>query len=231
MHIKYDNIISLGTNCEVSFRCSNLYKDYSTFPFSWVQIYNLDTFLMSLKDLHGMYQGDYYFDKDLIVYKKYNIGFHLRDHNGNTIKSKDEITSMRNTMDEFHSRMEHLIKKWINAEKENNAFIQYITTGNPASIKKYIYSLYHELSTIFVSFNLYIVVTKTMYKYLKNMNNKQIIIKYIKKVPKREEISNPIYSDRLRWLLILRSIKKGNTLRYIYSTYPTIKKLFSIFVK
>ena len=229
--MQYDNVISLGTNCEVSFRCANYYKDYSTFPFSWVQINDLDKFLLALDDLEGMYKGSYHFDKDLIVFEKYNIGFHLRNKNGEMINSYKEIESLDYSLKELDSRMKHLIDKWDSAKKDKNAFIQYFVTKNHNNIHNYITNLYNTLDSIFNDFTLFIVVKKEIYRNVKIKKQHNIHIHYVRKCPKREEISNPKYSDRVKWLLILRNIKKGNAVRYLYSCYPTIGRLFHPLLK
>lgn len=221
----------MGTNCEVSFRCANYYKDYSTFPFSWVQINDLDKFLLALDDLEGMYKGSYHFDKDLIVFEKYNIGFHLRNKNGEMINSYEEIESLDYSLEELDSRMKHLIEKWTNAKKERNVFIQSLTSLEYSLINTYIDRLYDCLSKFFNHFTLVIVVKKDIYKKIIIKDGYSICVHYVKKSPKREEISNPIYSDRIRWFIILRNIKKGKAIRFFYSTFPLMQKLASLIFK
>lgn len=161
---KYDHIISLGYNCEVSFRIKDFFGTLESYPFTWVyinnQIYsfvdildNFDRLLLKKNNLSVVPWG-------MILDKKYNILFHTK---GNVEEMFDEdktpIKSIVNLrIAELKSRYRHLCVKFNNLLFSNDwtLFVMKVDVEHGYDIKNII-------------------------KFVKKINCRHILVKYVKK--------------------------------------------------
>lgn len=124
-------IISLGSNCEVSFRIMDYTnKPLDSYIFSWTASYDPMTTISALEDLNKLKGSSWTKSPTgMFINDKYNIGFH-----GKPIKAEISNESVQpkendndSIIDELNSRMSHLIEKtekmFFNNSKENVLFI------------------------------------------------------------------------------------------------------------
>ena len=78
MKHKYDVYVSLGYNCEVSFRIQDYFKrKIDSYPFSWVYITDFEKFVRALFKLDDILKHEVEFlPWGMILDKKYGLSFH-----------------------------------------------------------------------------------------------------------------------------------------------------------
>lgn len=78
----FDEVVSLGYNCEVSFRIKDYFNKISSYPYSWAYCCDKELFLKSFSNLDDLLTGDITFIPASGMFKceKYNINFHSSKH-------------------------------------------------------------------------------------------------------------------------------------------------------
>lgn len=111
----FNEIISLGYNCEISQRLSDIFKKgkFEHYLYTWSYEYDRNLFLESLNHLNNFANSDYaVLPSGMIKHKKYNIGFHSRYEkeliNENNLLS-DKVFE---AVEELKSRLNHLALKF-----------------------------------------------------------------------------------------------------------------------
>lgn len=111
--MKYDAVVSLGYNCEISFRLENFFGKINAMPFSWSYVLERESFPAVLEHIDPLFSGEVRLLEDrMILCENTKIKFHPRYE----ILQKDgTITedSLAEAVQELKSRVEHLKKKYV----------------------------------------------------------------------------------------------------------------------
>lgn len=132
--MKWDHVISLGFNCEVSFQIQKCTNMFEASLFSWAFIADDDLFLGALKNLDSLFANEIQFSPervDMFQCKNFNIFFHGRvPYQQLMQEDSDQIDEKKykEALDELKSRLEHLKEKFICqlSTKESTIFIRKI---------------------------------------------------------------------------------------------------------
>ena len=111
----YKDVVSLGFNCETSFKILAHFNTLSSYPYSWAYCQDRELFLESLKNMRSILSEEVEFlpDTNMIKCKKYNISFHIKARR-DELKTRtgvlnDEACS--EALNELRSRFNHLVDK------------------------------------------------------------------------------------------------------------------------
>ncbi len=110
----WDEIISLGFNCEVSARLVDIFGyNFNHFLFTWSYEYDRASFLNALNELGNFSNNDYsVLPWGMIQNNKYLIGFHSRYTKNELINDDKTLTPIVPlAIDELKSRVKHLAEK------------------------------------------------------------------------------------------------------------------------
>lgn len=117
--MRFDEVVSLGYNCEVSFRIEDYFGIINSFPFSWVNWQDKELFLKSLNNLEVILTGEIeLLPWGMFKCKKYNIDFHSSNNkkhlfiNGkpNDENVKEEIVNLKSKIKHLSNKFEELLK-------------------------------------------------------------------------------------------------------------------------
>lgn len=139
--------VSLGYNCEVSFRIQDYEKKpLDSYPFSWAFIHNTEKFIRVLNNLSDLLTHVIEYDEksNMVEDKEYEISFHLKG-------AKDYFYSAENGavieehlsegIEELRSRIGHCIDKWKKLFAEDNKVIFVVKSkGYDAQLLDKLYS-------------------------------------------------------------------------------------------
>lgn len=108
--------MSLGTNCEVSFRIQDFTGGggIDSYIFSWTALYDPIRAIDALKNLPMLKESDWMASKTrMVINNKFEIGFHFRDLCANLFDDKGNLNQEEfdEGLEELLSRMAHLIEK------------------------------------------------------------------------------------------------------------------------
>lgn len=160
----FDVIMSLGYNCEISFRLENYFGSINAMPFSWSFVLEREKFSQTLADIDKLLAGEVeLLDDNMILCKNYNIKFHprydvlLRD-------GSPTEESTREAVAELKQRVSHLKDKWkklISSDKES-VFLMKVENKGEETDLKYIQEVYQVLQEKYLSgkFTLVVLVEK-----------------------------------------------------------------------
>lgn len=115
--LSFDHYISLGYNCEVSYRIEDyLKKPIDSYPFTWAYVHDLRKFADGLSDPEDILAHEMTPDGDSDMFRsvKYGMSFHVRASKEQLFR---EDGSLRNevaqpALKELRSRYKHLCFKW-----------------------------------------------------------------------------------------------------------------------
>lgn len=211
---RFDEIVSLGYNCEISFRIKNFTGKLESWPFSWSYILDRDKFLESFDNLGEIFQGSVSIAdttklQSMIQCDKYKICFHPRaeflnaDCTFNDEKFADGVIELKSRVKYLINKLERLLQD----PQKRTLFIVGITDNGKTSDAVFVKNLYDTLMKKYISgkFVILVIVPKSRYtKELKNLESKQIKIRTIKKfgVQKYNEIS----TDSFGWVKALSEL-------------------------
>lgn len=130
--MKWDHVISLGFNCEVSFQIQKYTKMFEASLFSWAFIVDDTLFLEALKNLSKLFAGEIQFSPervDMFQCKNFNIFFHGRvPYQQLKLENSDRMNEEKynKALNELKSRVEHLKEKFIDQlnTEESTIFIR-----------------------------------------------------------------------------------------------------------
>ena len=175
-------IVSLGTNCEASFRI----EDYTCHPldayiFSWTETHDPLKQLEALKDLHSLKESSWHPNEyKLAVNEKYDIAFHFKNLPGDLLDEHGKLNKevYEAGLSELKSRMAHLIDKteklFENLVGDDILFV-YKAEMNEASqetpkyVTKVVKNLYKIVKNKLKNGNFFLMVTvanEKLFKYL-----------------------------------------------------------------
>lgn len=232
MAYQYDYIMSLGYNCEVSFRLIDYYGTINPFLYSWSFELDRELFLKSLLNINSIFTEEISVaDDHMFKCDQYQIKFHPRyeifpQYGEYTKEQYDEA------LKELQSRISHLKEKTITAfqsDKKKLFFIKVENKGEENNIE-YIKNLYSTLKNICYkdSFTIVCVLEKkALTKKIKRIENTNLLICSLRSfAPKKH---TDVMGDLIGWSKIFNSINRGeensyfkNVLRREMETIPQI---------
>lgn len=113
----FDEVVSLGYNCEISFRLENCFGKINSWPFSWSFVLDRNLFLDALLHMDQIFQDSVSICQDsrvnsMVQCNKYKICFHPRSeyvgNDGQIIEEK----FFPEGKEELESRFSYLVKKF-----------------------------------------------------------------------------------------------------------------------
>lgn len=223
---RFDEIVSLGYNCEISFRIRNYLGYLNSWPFSWSYILQRDKFVEALNDRGSIFQGEVSQCEDkrvnsMLQCEKYEICFHPRgEYEGDDGKVRTECFA--EAVSELRSRVSHLIDKFngLLASEKKTLFIVGISPLEESAPVHFISDLYYWLNTNYISgkFCLVAVFENADYKKYKNelvaLENDRLYVRKIKKFGIQR--CNDISTDGVGWWKIFREFYGKSNLKYFF---------------
>lgn len=221
--VKCDEIISLGYNCEISFRIENYLGTLNSFPFSWTYVLDRKLFVEALNDIDHIHDGDNEFCTDprvnsMICYNKYKLCFHPRGEycnpNGTIIENK-----YNEAIEELNSRIDHLVYKFKEILNSNKKilFIVSVTNNGEMPDNEYILGIFNSLNKLSKNKDFILVAVlqkKELKKDLKNIENERLKIRTVKKFGTQR--CNDIFTDSIGWYKIFSEFYKEKHLSYFF---------------
>lgn len=184
----YDNIVSLGFNCEVSFRIKDYYKknDIDSYIYTWAYVCDDNLFLDSLNNIDDILSGKItLLPWGMFKCEKYQLSFHsisgvskLFDKDNNPIQE-----NVDKAIKELIDRTNHLKDKFNKLLKsdEKTLFVMKVRKQNDAI--DFIKKVYNILKDKYVldNFTLLVVIEENQYnEQWENLNSKDLKIRTIK---------------------------------------------------
>lgn len=195
----FDEIISLGYNCEISARLEDIFDyKFNHFLYSWSYENNRDLFLKSLQNLSDNFGESEYtiLSWGMFTNKKYNIDFHSKYKKFEIINSDKTYTDkLPLAIEEVKKRTTYLANKLnkIFCENKNILFIIKLKYTNIDDDIKYILTLDKILKSKLKSgkYTLLVVTSKEnypnkFYKILSTVENGTLNIRRVKSFAKDE---------------------------------------------
>ena len=217
----FDEIISLGYNCEISQRLCDIFIDanFQHYLFTWSYQYDKKLFIQALQNLSNFVDSQYsILPWGMIKHEKYNIGFHSRYSKEELLNHDGTYTSnVPIALDELKDRLKYLSKKLLNIfESKNNILfiikLQYTNLDDDVAYIK-------ELNTVIESFfskrnakyTILVVLSKKDYpnmymKQLIQINIKNVTFGIIKSFA--QDAYTDVDGDVLGWYKLLKTYIK-----------------------
>lgn len=229
----YDTIVSLGYNCEISFRIEDYFGTLDSMPFSWSLVVNRDKFVEALLNPEEMLSGTVTLaDNKMLSCDKTELRFHPR----RSILPLYNYTEQQieEAVKELKDRVAHLVDKYnslCNSEK-NTVFI--IKVENKEDNKEYIEKVYKALKKRYLSgkFTLVVVMEKrAVTEDINSLASEHIKIYKLKKFapPKYTNILGDVKGWRKLFYELLPDKEKKNM--FMKNIHSRRKKWFFETVK
>lgn len=202
---KYNKIVGLGYNCEISFRIKNAFGALDAQLFSWAYVSDRDKFVEALYDPKRIYSGDLTLTADnMFECNVTGIRFHPR-HDVLEDDSRESTEKMEWCKNELKQRVEHLKEKHTSLMNGNNRtlFLMKILPTNEADDISFIQAVYEALKKMYLSgtYTLVIILPKKGLKdSIKQLENDILKIRTLKWFPAQKHTD--IASDSRGWLKI-----------------------------
>lgn len=213
----YDNVVSLGYNCEVAYRIKDSF-DLPSYPFSWVYIYDLKRFSELLYNLDDVFNSESeIFPWGMILYKKYQISFHIVGdaekpllflENGELNK---EFTDQK--LIDLKSRYFHMVDKFKNLLKSHKKTLFVIKLKDDQALKDFplVYNFFKQNYQIGRGGKFKILIV--MEEKYKSRNNIKVIKKcknaVIKYITNFADDGDTLYGgDHIGWQTAFKSLVK-----------------------
>lgn len=207
--MKYDAIVSLGYNCEISFRLENFLGHIDAMPFSWSYVLDRELFPKVLEDMESLFRGELrLLDDNMIKCENTQIKFHPRYEillkNGSATKE-----SLAEATEELKSRVEHLKKKYnalLNSSKNTLFLMKVENNGETANIQ-YIEAVMEALRKTYVSgmFTLAVLIEQeAMTTEIKKLEGERLKIRALKCFAPRKHTD--IAGDVKGWNRVLKEL-------------------------
>ncbi len=131
---KFDAVVSLGYNCEISFRIEDYFGKLESWPFSWTYVLDKERFLKYFDDLHTIFNKSVSYCTDprvnsMIQCDESLICFHYRAEFEENDGSVSEAIFPK-AVEELRSRISHLMDKFeglLNDKNRRTLFIVGLT--------------------------------------------------------------------------------------------------------
>lgn len=224
---KFDEIVSLGYDCEISQRLTDIFINgkFEHYLFTWSYENNRDLFIEALKHLNDFTETEYtLLQSGMVKHEKYNIAFHTRFAKNKLINSDGSPTDiLPQAIEELKSRLNYLANKTENLFKSNKKvlFILKLHRTNLQEDIDYIEKLNETLKSKFcnktLKYILMVVIegkkyTKQELKLINSKTNKNI--KYEAILHFAHGAYTDVSGDIFGWYRLLK--------KYLISTNYTI---------
>ena len=205
--MKYDTVVGLGYNCEISFRLENFFEHINAMPFSWAYVLERETFPQVLEQIEPLFAGEVRLLEDhMILCENTNIKFHPRYE----ILHKDGAVTeegLKEAVEELKSRVAHLKKKHLELFQSDKRTLFLLKVENKGETENiaYIKNVAEALSKTYSSGNYTLVVLlekAAMTPGIGEMESKQIKIRVLKHFAPRKHTD--IAGDVRGWYRILQ---------------------------
>lgn len=226
-------IMSLGYNCEVSFRIEDYFGMLDSYLYSWSFEENRDNFLLSLQSIDDVFMNDVQLQPDhMFRDERYKIKFHPRyDILPKTGEVSKEVYDMG--LQELTNRISHLKLKTVNVLKGKKPIVFLIKIadlGEEDNIA-YILRLFEILKeNVIASFTLIAVLEKkAATKELMKIQNEQLQIRILKKFAPINHTD--IMGDIKGWYRILKEFTYADSKQYYRNLRKRRIKTFPQIIK
>lgn len=212
MEVLYDNIVSLGYNCEVSFRIRDFKKSaIDSYIYSWAYICDEDLFLNSLNNIDDILTGSItVLPWGMFMCDKYQLSFHpicnnykLFDSDNNPIQE-----NVDRSKEELISRTNHLKRKFNELLKSEKKTLFVMKIGKKDNISEFVQKVYITLNNKYISgnFTLLVVIEEDRYnEEWKNLQCEKLKIRTIKSYAPDSDTENG--GDIDGWMRVLSEFK------------------------
>ncbi len=213
---KYNEIVSLGYNCEVSQRLQDIFnKKFEHYLFTWSYECDRELFLESLNNLNNFTESEYsILPNGMIKHERYNIRFHSRFSKDQLINNDGSFTNnVEPAINELKERLTYLSNKTENIFKTNKKilFIIKLKRTNIQDDFNYIEKLNKILSLKFTEkspeYTLLVVIEKNNYsknelKLINSKNNQYIKYEAISHFA--DDPYTDIHGDIFGWYRVIK---------------------------
>ena len=217
---KYDHIISLGYNCEVSYQFFKYYHFVESSLFAWCNTINIDNLIFAINNLDKLITGKLENVKPMWKCFNTNIRFHgkapMKIWTSNEPVNIEIINEDRN---ELISRISYLKEKFIktsNDNKKNLYIFKYlVTTEKIEDIEKNINDLYLSLNKIAKNeFDLLIIIEKQKIptNFQEKFADKNIFIRTVDFFAPEDDVTGKNF-DKIGWKKIFDEFKPNFKLK------------------
>ena len=210
----YDEILSLGYNCEISYRLLFFFSGYlNHFLFSWSNINSRNALILALQNLDNFSESEYtVLPWGMLKNEKYDINFHSRYKNRLIDKNGDYTKNVPLAIKELKSRLKHLAEKTNNIIRSNKNILfiiklEYTNFNEDINFIKELNTILNEMHKN-NNYKLLVVLSKNNYP-------KELIQKFINNCP--ENVSCETVSE-------FADIQKSKLSGDIYGWYKILKK-------
>ncbi len=117
----FDHIISLGYNCEVTFRFLKYFNFEESNLFNWASSRSINKLIYALENFNCIGQNGFNFPNPLWECRKTQICFHGKEDTRLYIAKKDTPEIRKKDYAELKSRIEHLKEKFIKLSRSNDS--------------------------------------------------------------------------------------------------------------
>lgn len=216
---KYDNIISLGTNCEFSAMLYKYHHFVQGHLFTWCRYFDNDKFLESLKHSDEIFTQGVEGPDYLYKCKKFDVYFHGRANWGELLDEQGNLVEGRVKEDtaDLLSRIAHLKDKFKYTLADNSKKLFVIKTdASYAWVKSFI----EIIDTISQKpYDILIITTKDNYDNFKELESEHVFVRTLKKFAPLEEAAVRRETDWVGWKRIFREFRPN----YKMKTYKKLK--------
>jgi hypothetical protein len=242
---KYDHIVSLGYNCEISFQFSRYFDFLSSNLFAWSYIPNTDCLLNCIKNPANILAGEITGPYPLYECENTKVRFHGRslnviDFNGNINEQirKDDISELKSRINYLKSKFQKIldhdgsvlyIMKLKSPEQDENNWLE----SNINFVK--------ELNNVLLekrngkNFDLLIIIESKYYNENWNLlNNENIYIRTVNNYTPETNVGDEKVSDLNGWRKIFIEFspnnKPGNAVLRSFFDFRTAKRSISLYL-
>ncbi|MDM0822046.1 hypothetical protein QTI12_14785 [Clostridium perfringens] len=183
----FDEVVSLGYNCEVSFRIKDYFGKISSYPYSWAYCCDKNLFLKSLDNLDDILTGEITLLPLSGMFKceKYNMNFHSSKHKENlVVDGKPNKENVEKEIKNLKEKIKHLTKKFkdLLTSEKNTLFVIKIK-HDEFNDEKFIQEIYSRLLKYYKSKRFLLLVVleeKYLTKEIINLESERLKIRTVK---------------------------------------------------
>jgi len=152
--MKFDKIVSLGYNCEVSFLIEDYWGVLDSYPFSWGYVKDREAFIWSLDHMDTILEGEIWFEPWACMYLCRNsmISFHPRMRADELMHEdgSENIENRKKAIAELRSRISYLSGKMreLFAGTESVLFLAKVKSEGKDADAAYIKGLYETIKRL-----------------------------------------------------------------------------------
>lgn len=213
----FDVIVSLGYNCEVSFRLENYFGSINAMPFSWSFVLEREKFPQTMDDIDRLFEDEVELLEDnMILCKNCNIKFHPRYD----ILLKDGCPtgeSTRMAVEELQQRVSHLKAKWkeLLVSQKKTVFLIKVQNKGEEDNLKYIQEVYQVLQKKYLSGKFILVVLmeqKAVTERIRNLQSEKLKVRTLKRFAPKKHTDT--MGDVWGWWRILNELTGKRQWKY-----------------